>query len=208
MRFVTAEDRNGVGTLQALDRLLQGLEEVAVVQVIHQVGDDFGVRLAFEDVAGLGQFGAQFIVILDDAVVDGCNARRAVLARKVRMGVVCGGRTGGGPACIGNTREGGELFLGHLLDDLRHTLGAAGAAELTVCMDSDSAGVVAAVFQTLQPLKQNRGDVAFPYCTNDSTHVEFSIRVVPDYSAHCGSIGLKFAFYFYRKSNNLFTSKL
>jgi hypothetical protein len=36
---------------------------------VHEMGDDFGIGLAVEDVALGLQLGAQFLVVLDDAVV-------------------------------------------------------------------------------------------------------------------------------------------
>ena len=64
--------------MQAAHGLLHGLEQVAGVQVVDQVGDDLGVGLAFEDVAGGLQLGAQFVVVLDDAVVDQRDARLVI----------------------------------------------------------------------------------------------------------------------------------
>jgi len=37
--------------------------------LVHQVGDDLGVGLAGEDIAAAAQLRAQFVVVLDDAVV-------------------------------------------------------------------------------------------------------------------------------------------
>src|SRR5690606_40449524 len=88
MRFVAAKDGNRVGTLQAAHCLLQGLEEVAIVEMIHQVGDHFRVGLALELVANVDQFGAKLVVILDDAVMNQCNACRTALTGKVWVSVV------------------------------------------------------------------------------------------------------------------------
>ena len=56
--------------------MLHGVQQVAVVEAVHQVGDDLGVGLAVEDVAALAQFGAQLVVVFDDAVVYQGDARR------------------------------------------------------------------------------------------------------------------------------------
>ena len=76
--------------MQAAHGLLHGLEQVAGVQVVDQVGDDLGVGLAFEDVAGGLQLGAQFVVVLDDAVVDQRDARLVIARCEVRVGIVRG----------------------------------------------------------------------------------------------------------------------
>ena len=69
MRLVAAKHGDRVGAAQPLDGLLHGLEQIAVVQVVDQMRDHFGVGLAFEDIAGGGQFGAQLVMVFDDAVV-------------------------------------------------------------------------------------------------------------------------------------------
>ena len=61
--------------MQATRGILHGFEQIAVVQVVHQVRDDFGIGLTFKHVAQGLQFGAQVFVVLDDAVVHQCDAR-------------------------------------------------------------------------------------------------------------------------------------
>ena len=50
MRFVLAEHGNGIGALQRYQRGFDGLKQVAVVQAVHQMGNDLGVGLALKDV--------------------------------------------------------------------------------------------------------------------------------------------------------------
>ena len=69
VRFVAAENGDRIGAIEALDGLLHGLEQVAVVHVLDQVGDDFGIGLALEHITEGSQFGAQFVVVFDDAVM-------------------------------------------------------------------------------------------------------------------------------------------
>jgi hypothetical protein len=73
--------------------------------VVDQVGDHFGVGLALEHVAERGQFGAQFVVVFDDAVVDQRDARLFRRRREVRVGVVRGRRAVRGPAGVGDAGE-------------------------------------------------------------------------------------------------------
>ncbi len=104
VRLVAAKHGDRIGAVQALDRLLHGFEQVAVVHVVDQVGDHFGVGLAFEHIAGGGQFGAQLVMVFDDAVVH----QRDALAREMRMGVVRGRRAVRGPARVGDAGEAGQ----------------------------------------------------------------------------------------------------
>ena len=61
--------------------------------------EDFRVRLGLERVARLDQFGAQDLVVLDDAVVD---QRQPAGLVGVRVGVLVDGAAVGGPAGVGN----------------------------------------------------------------------------------------------------------
>ena len=69
MRFILAEHRNGKGAGQALDGDLHRAQQVAVIQVIDQVGDGLGISLGMEHITQRFQFGADLFVIFDDAVV-------------------------------------------------------------------------------------------------------------------------------------------
>jgi len=87
-----------VGTLEFGHCCANGLEQVArhLEVVVHAVRDHLGVRLGGELVALALRFGAQFLVILDDAVVDD---RDAVLG-DVRMGVAFARHAVGRPARV------------------------------------------------------------------------------------------------------------
>ena len=73
--FVAAEDGDGIGALQAAHGVLHSFEQIAVIQVMHQVRDHFGIGLAFEGVAQGLKLGTQDFVVLDDAVVHQSDAR-------------------------------------------------------------------------------------------------------------------------------------
>ena len=68
--LVAAEHGDRVGAAQPRQGPLDGIEQVAVVEVVDQVRDDLGVGLRHEDVALGLQLGAQRVVVLDDSVVD------------------------------------------------------------------------------------------------------------------------------------------
>ena len=123
--------------------------------MVDQVGDHFGVGLALEHVAQRGQFGAQFVVVLNDAVVDQRDARVVRAGREVRVGVVRGGRAVRGPAGVGDAGEALQAGLVDLLFQVGHARGAARALQLAIHVQGYAAGVVAAVFQALQALEQD-----------------------------------------------------
>ena len=128
--LVTAEHRDRIGAGQAFDRLLHGLEQVAGIQMVDQMRDHFGIGLALEHIAERGEFGAQLVVIFDDAVVH----QRNPLARKMRVRIVRGGRAMRGPAGVRDAGEAGQAGLRNLLFQLGHARGAARASQLAVDM--------------------------------------------------------------------------
>lgn len=58
-----------VKATQLRNSCLHGSQQIARVQAVNQVGYDFGIGLAGEDVALRLQGGAQRLMVLDDAVV-------------------------------------------------------------------------------------------------------------------------------------------
>ena len=69
MRLVLRHHRDRVSALQPLHRRAHRLEEIAAVLAVHEVRDHLGIGLAFERVAAALQLAAQFLVVLDDAVM-------------------------------------------------------------------------------------------------------------------------------------------
>ena len=170
VRLLAAEHGDRVGAVQALDRLLDGVEQVAVVHLVDQVGDHFGVGLAGEHVAERGQFGAQLVVVFDDAVVDQRDARRFFGRRKVRVRIVRQRRAMRRPAGVGDAGEAFHAGTAHLGFEVGHARGAARTLQPAVEVQRDAAGIVAAVLEALEAFEQNRGDVTLRYCSDDAAH--------------------------------------
>ena len=111
MGFVAAEHGNGISTFELAHGALHSVEQIAVVQMVDEVGNDLGVGLAGEGVALGHQGGAQFVVVFNDAVVHQGNAARdggvvvgvgVGAVRKMWVGVVHCRHAVGGPAGMGN----------------------------------------------------------------------------------------------------------
>ncbi len=130
-----------------------------------QVGDDFGVGLRFKRVAQAKQAFALLLVVFDDAVV---HQRHA--GTDVRMGIGLGDPTMGRPAGVADA----ELALGTLLRGgglhFHHTAGATHTAYRPLFQHRDSGGVIATVFQPLQPFHQNRHHITSCDRADNSTH--------------------------------------
>jgi hypothetical protein len=191
VRLVAAEHGDRIGTAQPRQRALDGLEEIAVVAMIHEMGDDLGVGLGDEGVALGLQLGAQLVVVLDDAVVHDADApgggdarglagivdgalaaaRRHVRAvREVRMRVVHDRCTVRRPARVRDAGAAFEMVGGDVGGELGDARRAAGAAQLAVLMERDAARVVAPVFEPAQALDQHRDDVSRADGGDDSAH--------------------------------------
>ena len=184
-RLVAAEDGDGVGAAQASHGALHGLEQVAFVELVHEVGDHLRVGLAREHVAARAQLGAQLVVVLDDAVVhEGHLAGRGAAAvhegarglqrpgavREVGVGVVHGRSAVRGPAGVGDAGAGIQRLGIHLRLQLGHAGGAARALQRTPTVHGHAAGVVAAVLQALQALHEDGNDVARADRADDAAH--------------------------------------
>ncbi|MNV05474.1 hypothetical protein D3C71_958130 [compost metagenome] len=197
VRFVLVHHGDGVGAMQLGHGGLHGVEQVAAVVAVHQVGDDFGVGLAHKHIAACLQRLAQFFVVFNDAVVHQGYAACALGLRvcasavaEVRVGVVHGGRAMGGPAGVGNAGGTVDVFGGHLLQQLSHAGGAAGALQAcrARCIEAGgmyrhAAGVIAPVFKPLQALDEDGNDVARRDRADDAAHgvcpwVGFDGRIV------------------------------
>jgi len=185
VRLVLVDHRNGKRPMQPGRSGAHGLEQVAVVQAVHQVRDDLGVRLARKHIAARLQLCAQLLMVLDDAVVHQghtAGARRvgrrlAATMAEMRVGVVHHRRTMRGPARVGDAGGALQAVLRHLLQQLGHARRAARAPQAAHgllaqagLMHGHAAGVVAAVFQPLQALHQDGNDVARGNRADDAAH--------------------------------------
>ena len=185
VRFVFVKHRQRIRAMQLQHRGLEGLEHVALVEAVHQMGNHLGVGLAAEHIALGLQRGAQLVVVFNDAVVHQGHA--AWLAgvtfamAEMRVRVVhrwCAMR---GPAGVGDAGAAFHMVgldLCHQLGDACCAAGALQTAQATVQtggMHRHTARVVAPVLQALQTLHKNGDDVAAGYRGDDATHVLFLI---------------------------------
>ncbi|MDT4858211.1 hypothetical protein FQZ97_926680 [compost metagenome] len=115
-------------------------------------------------------------MILDDAVVHERDAARARgrcvgagAVAEVGVRVVHGRCAVGGPAGVGDAGEAFDLVVAHLGQQFGHARGGARTAQ-AARMHRDAAGVIAAVFEPLKALDQDRNDVAMGGCADDAAH--------------------------------------
>ena len=153
----------------------QRFKQIAVVQAVHQVHDDFGVGLALKHIALGLQGGAQLVVVFNDAVVHQCHPARPCIGAgtravaEMRMRVVHRRRAVRGPAGVRNAGAPCDAFALDLALQLGHPRDAAGPLQ-AARMHRYAAGVVAAVFEPLQALYQDGNNVAVRNRRDDAAH--------------------------------------
>lgn len=176
VRFVAAEDGDRIRAVEAFHGLLHGIEQVAVVHVLDQVGDHFRVRLALEDVTQGRQFGAQLVVVFDDAVMHQRHA--GVLFRRGKVGVriEVDRRAMRGPARVRDARETAQAFFGDLLFQFGHARGGTRTLQTAIGVQRDAAGIVAAVLQAFQAFDQDGGNVTLRYRADDAAHGNLCLK--------------------------------
>ena len=161
--------------MQLLHRRFDRLKNIAVINAVNQVGDDFGVGLALKHVAFGLEHGPQFVVVFNDAVVHERDTAgfaggvQAGAVAEVRVRVVHGRCAVGGPTRVGNADQAFQVSGLHLFHQLGHPGGAAGAFK-PARMHGHAAGVIPPVFEPLKALHQDGDDVAGRDCADDATH--------------------------------------
>ncbi len=165
---VRVDDGDAVRADDALQRPPDGvLQRVGLLDgAADQVGEDLGVGLAEELDALALEALPQRVGVLDDAVVDD---RDALVGRQVRVGVDVARHAVGGPAGVPDARRALEAGRHHGREVGHAALDLAGLQRLRRD-DGDARGVVAAVFEPLEPLQQNGRGVLRPDVGHDSAH--------------------------------------
>ena len=169
-----ADHRDRIRPAQARQGFLYRREQVRAVGLItlDQMGDDLGIGFARELVAERLEFGAQFLVVLDDAVVHDGN----ISARSDGMRIERVRRAMRGPACVRDTGEPRDRLRGMQQFELVHLAFRAHALEARIGQQGDTRGIVAAVLQRFQAGDQRADHIAPRGGADDSTHGHALVR--------------------------------
>ncbi len=133
------------------------------------MGDDFGVGFGDELVSLGGQLPLEIEVVFNDAIVHNDDAAGAVA---MGMGVFFSGAAVGSPARVADAERAGERMLAQDFFEILKLAGSAadfkyGAAGAADC---DACGIVAAIFQAPEALKNDRDYLLFADVPDDSAH--------------------------------------
>ena len=139
-------------------------------QFVHQVRDDLGIGVRGERVTGFLQLGAEFRMVLDDAVVH----HRHRVARHVRMGIGFVGNAMGSPAGV---RDAGAPVQGRCAPQrvqFRDLPGCPQARKPAIVQHRQSRRVIAAIFEGMQARQQDGHHIALGAGGDDSAHGAWS----------------------------------
>ncbi len=132
------EDAEREGSGEALDGAADGIFEQdgsargsgVVLDLLDEVGDDFGVGFGDELVALRGEFALEVEIVFDDAVVDDDDAAGAVA---MRMGVFFGGAAVGCPAGVADAEGAVEGMFAEDFFEIAELAGGAADFEQGSC---------------------------------------------------------------------------
>ena len=162
------DDRQRIGTVGPPQGRADGLGEVAVVGLLHEMGDGLGIGLRAEHVTGRLELGAQLDEVLDDAVVDDRQLPGAV---HVGMGIEIVGATMRGPAGMAQSGRGRGCITFERLAQHRELAGPLLDEEIAGPGDEgDTSRVVAAILQAGEPLQQQRCCFVMADVADDAAH--------------------------------------
>ena len=170
--LVAVHDHQRVRALEAAEGGADRIGEVALICVLHEMGNDFRVRLRVQGVAASDQLGAKLSEVLHDAVVDDRDAAGAI---GVGVSVQVARPAVRSPASVAQAHSGaGRLAPQRVLQD-RHLARALLNEEVTGVGDkSDAGGVVAPVFEPPESVEQDGPGLSRPRVSNDSAHMSIS----------------------------------
>ena len=180
--IVGAQDAQCIRAADAVQHLDERADQIAVVQVVEQLCDNFGIGLRAEYHAVCLQFFLERDIILNDAVVHHgdavAHARMRVRVDVVRCAVCC-------PAGVSDAERAGYAARSVYLfaQDSQTTLRLDGAN--LVREYSDACRVITAVLQFFQTFQQEGCRLLMAGIAYDSTHDSLPPRYKFFISAQC-----------------------
>ena len=167
VRMAAERDGEGKGPAQPRQNVLHRIDRVhsRLDAAGDQVRDHLAVGLAFEGAAFCGELAAQFLVILDDAVVDDRH-----FARRVRVGIGRGRRAMRRPAGMGDARIAGRGFLAEHTGEIGELALGPAAHQCAFVQGADPGAVIAAIFHAPEAIEKPLGDRLPADDTHDAAH--------------------------------------
>ena len=168
IRVSACQHGQGEDAGQLLDGNSHRVFQVPLEVLLHQVGDDFGVRLRGEHVPLGFELVLERKVIFNDAVV---HHHDIALAIAMRVRVLFRGPPVRGPARVPDAVTAVDRVLPDgFFQVAQLSRGAANSQRIVIAINGDARRVIAAVFEAFQALEDNRNSLPLPDITDNSTH--------------------------------------
>jgi hypothetical protein len=145
----------------------RALEAVAVPFLFDEVRDNFRVGVGRKAMARRLEPLLELEVVLDDTVVNDDNPPRTIA---MRVRVVGGGSTVGGPPGMTNPVIALEWMRVHRFDEARQFAGASAYFNVAVTNQSDARRVVSAILETSKTVEEHGNDWLGTEISDDSAH--------------------------------------
>ena len=170
--MVFLQDGYGISANDVLKGALHGSKKVAflcLLREFYELHQHLGIGVGTEVIALFLQFGAERLIVLDDTIM---HQREVPALAEVRMGVDGVGLAVGGPAGMGYTDAAGGVLGGTLLFQGRHFAGGLIHVKVSLVVNHAHASrVIAAIFQSMKTLYQNRVSFLLTDVSYNSAHL-------------------------------------
>jgi len=153
--------------LDRIDRL-----ESLAEQIIDEMQNDLGVGLGFENRALFLQAFAQFAEVLDDAVMNYCDAGGGM-----RMRVVFRRLAVGGPARVSDAGVTRQRFGSQSRFKILEFAFGATPLEMVAFQRGDAGGIVAAIFKPLERIDQLLRNRSAPQNADNAAHADQTLQI-------------------------------
>ena len=177
IRIFPIDHDEGICTNQSGKHSFKCREKIAIEERFEEFRDDFGIRLTIEFVSFYHEFSLEFMMVLDDPIVDDKKSHIArIMWMRIRLcdtSVRC-------PTSMSNTRDIALLRTGILLN-LASEIGDLSNSFLEKYFSiqrecDDSGGIIASIFEISESLDEKRNRIFLTIVGEYSAHIFEELR--------------------------------
>ena len=182
VRLSLAHEDERIRTFDAVQHFADRGNEITVVDLFEQMGDNFRIRLRLEDMALLDELFFQAEIVLDDAVVHDDKVARAI---RMRMRIAVRRTAVRCPARMADTNRALRHVILDLVAQRREAADALLDADAIAVIDSDAGRIVAAVLKLRESLEQKVRSLLVTDITYNTTHDTYLLVVLQQDPSDC-----------------------
>ena len=161
-------ERQRIGAFDFVQDFANRLHEVAAINFLKQMRDDFRISLGTKFVTASQKFFLNRQIVFDNAVVNDDEISRAV---RVRMGVAVGGSPMRRPARVTNPDRAFRQIISELVLERVEPSDRLFYKNFIAAINRNARRVVAAIFQLRQPVQKNRSRFLTANVSNYAAHI-------------------------------------